>query len=138
MRTWPRSLSGHSGTGTRGLIATSGWVMKKTVGTEFLPPSRPNIITHASGRSATALTCGRREASFISATDPGTCAASRNYGQGCLMQARQRVAIHSGQCGGSAAGPSRLAAILPPSGRVAFVDAYIVDLHDRRIGGTID
>jgi hypothetical protein len=36
MRARPRSLSGQSGTGTPGLIATSGWVMKKTVGIEPL------------------------------------------------------------------------------------------------------
>src|ERR1700730_8679352 len=41
MRAWPRSLSGHSGTGTLGSIATSGWVMKKTGGTEFLAPLAP-------------------------------------------------------------------------------------------------
>jgi hypothetical protein len=34
MRARPRSFSGQSGTGTLGSIATSGWVMKKTVGTE--------------------------------------------------------------------------------------------------------
>jgi hypothetical protein len=32
IRARPRSLSGQSGTGTLGLIMTSGWVMKKTVG----------------------------------------------------------------------------------------------------------
>src|SRR5580704_15808873 len=47
MRAWPRSLSGHSGTGTLGSIAISGWVMKKTVGTEFLPlPPRARTLSH--------------------------------------------------------------------------------------------
>jgi hypothetical protein len=35
IRARPRSLSGQSGTGTLGLIMTSGWVMKKTVGMEL-------------------------------------------------------------------------------------------------------
>ena len=32
IRARPRSLSGQSGTGTLGLITTSGWVIKKTTG----------------------------------------------------------------------------------------------------------
>jgi hypothetical protein len=35
MRARPRSLSGQSVTGTLASIATSGWVMKKIVGTAF-------------------------------------------------------------------------------------------------------
>src|SRR3981189_382354 len=42
-----------------------------------------------------------------------------------------RVATHLKFCGSPA--------ILPPSsGRVAFIDVHIVDLHDRRIGGAVD
>ena len=50
IRSRPQPSSGQSGMATAGSIATSGWVMKKTVGTEALPRAISSRYSAAASR----------------------------------------------------------------------------------------